>query len=240
MRQHIATSDVIERDVRTRCNVEFAFKRCGLTQAQANRHGVNEKPEKPGEYQWEALSDQAAREIIAQNTTPYWRQDAFKQIEAKIAHGCGVDPGRIDRAGGTLGRRRGMTDYIERLRQSLPPELLELDQWVLWKFESCGGKQTKLPYNALTRGMASSTNPATWASFESAAAAYADVGDSGLGFVFSEHDPYTGVDLDHCITDGQMDPERREWLLDLDSYSEMSPSGTGVHVIVRARKPGDP
>ena len=83
MRQHIATSDVIERDVRTRCNVEFAFKRCGLTQAQANRHGVNEKPEKPGEYQWEALSDQAAREIIAQNTTPYWRQDAFKQIEAK-------------------------------------------------------------------------------------------------------------------------------------------------------------
>ena len=132
-----------------------------------------------------------------------------------------------------------MTDYIERLRQSLPPELLELDQWVLWKFESRGGKQTKLPYNALTRGMASSTNPATWASFESAAAAYADVGYSGLGFVFSEHDPYTGVDLDHCITDGQMDPERREWLLDLDSYSEMSPSGTGVHVIVRARKPGD-
>lgn len=74
-------SEVIERHVRTWCAADFTFIRCGLTQAQVDRYGVPENFEKPGEYQWEALSDPAAREIITDNVAPYLRHDAFAEIE---------------------------------------------------------------------------------------------------------------------------------------------------------------
>lgn len=74
-------SDVVERDVRTWCDADFDFIRCGLTLAQVKRWGVPENPEKPGEYQWEALSDEGARAIITQNVTPYLRHDAFAEVE---------------------------------------------------------------------------------------------------------------------------------------------------------------
>ena len=83
---------------------------------------------------------------------------------------------------------------------------MQLDQWVVWKLEERDGKPTKVPYNAKTGCRADSTDPATWASFTTAAArstgAYA-----GVGFVFSEHDPYCGVDFDECVdTAGVIDP----------------------------------
>ena len=74
-------SEVIERDVRTWCEADFTFIRCGLTEAQVRRYGVPENFEKPGEYQWEALSDAGAREIITDNVLPYLRLDAFTEVE---------------------------------------------------------------------------------------------------------------------------------------------------------------
>jgi putative DNA primase/helicase len=60
-----------------------------------------------------------------------------------------------------------------------------------------------------------------------------------LGFVFTESDPFCGVDLDSCV-----DPETGEiasWASEivgtLDSYTEFSPSGTGLHVLLRAELP---
>src|SRR5690606_18535018 len=61
---------------------------------------------------------------------------------------------------------------------------------------------------------------------------------NGIGFVFSEDDPYTGVDFDKCIVDGELDPAVRAMIENLGSYAEYSPSGTGVHVIVRGAVPG--
>ncbi len=56
-------SNTVEDDVRKWCNVDFDVVWCGLTEEQVQRHGIPASAEKPG-YQWESLTDAAAREII--------------------------------------------------------------------------------------------------------------------------------------------------------------------------------
>lgn len=72
----------IENDVRRWCAVDFDFVRCGLTAEQVGRYDIPENPEKPGEYQWEALPDQAANEIITGAVGRYLRHDAFSDAES--------------------------------------------------------------------------------------------------------------------------------------------------------------
>lgn len=76
-----AISDAVESDVKKWCSSKFRFVRCGLTLEQVQEYGVPENPEKPGEYQWEALSDYGASEIITSNVERYLRLDAFTEIE---------------------------------------------------------------------------------------------------------------------------------------------------------------
>jgi hypothetical protein len=78
-------ADVAERDVRKWCDVDFTFVRCGLTQQQVVDWNVPENFEKPGEYQWEALSDEGAKTIITQSIEPYLRQDALDAAERRMA-----------------------------------------------------------------------------------------------------------------------------------------------------------
>ena len=122
-----------------------------------------------------------------------------------------------------------------------PPALEELQacpQWVCWRKEARGGKPTKVPYGPRTGALARSDDPATWASYAEAKAArdrrpgrY-----DGLGYMFSGD--YTGIDLDHCVTaDGRVDSWAQRWISQLDSYAEYSPSGTGIHVLVRGTVP---
>lgn len=78
--------NVVERDVREWSEADFDFINCGLTLDQVERYNVPENFEKPGEYQWEALSDEGAKEIIESYTGRYLRHDAFSEItEAQIA-----------------------------------------------------------------------------------------------------------------------------------------------------------
>jgi hypothetical protein len=124
---------------------------------------------------------------------------------------------------------------------SIPSELRDRSQWVVWRYEQRDGKQTKVPYRPVAGSMlmASTTDPGTWGTFD-AATALAERFD-GFGFVFSADDPFAGVDLDHCRDPetGQLEDEAAAWTLRLDSYTETSPSGTGVHVLLRAAIPGD-
>jgi len=60
------------KDIRKWCNVDIKFIYCGLTKEQANKYNLPDNPERPGQYQWEALSDKAAREIIMSNLNEYW------------------------------------------------------------------------------------------------------------------------------------------------------------------------
>ncbi len=130
------------------------------------------------------------------------------------------------------------------LYENIPAELRRLDQWVCWRYEH-GTKMLKI---AKTLRNAKSTDPQTWRSFGECAAAHeARLGRyAGLGFVFTKDDPYVGVDLDDVRDPktGILTPRAAEIVSRLDSYAEVSPSGTGVKLWVRAalsrawKKPG--
>ncbi len=115
----------------------------------------------------------------------------------------------------------------------------DLRQWVCWRAEERSGKPTKVPYSPITGSRARSDDLATWATLARAREAAREGAYEGVGFVFSDSDPFCGVDLDSCLH-----PETREvepWatgiIEELDSYTEISPSGTGLHIIVRADLP---
>lgn len=59
-------------------------------------------------------------------------------------------------------------------------------------------------------------------------------GKGGLGFVFTENDDLCGIDLDDCIHGGMVDLWAEEIIDKINSYAEISPSGTGVHIICKA------
>jgi hypothetical protein len=112
-------------------------------------------------------------------------------------------------------------------------ELATLDQWVISKLTD----GQKPPYSPLTRRKCSHSNPSQWSSYQVALDALA--GFDWLGFVFHESDPYTGVDLDGCRDKdtGAIEGWAQRWIDALDSYTEVSPSGTGVKVFVRGTLP---
>jgi primase-polymerase (primpol)-like protein len=139
----------------------------------------------------------------------------------------------------SLSTTRQKLDYLD----NVPEELRRRPQWLVWKLEERGGKSTKVPYIAGGVGKASSTDSGTWRTFEEAVQALNAERSpgryDGVGFVFSSGDPFAGVDLDKC-----RDPETgklEEWAVrivqDLDGYAEASPSGTGVHIIIRGKAP---
>lgn len=114
-------------------------------------------------------------------------------------------------------------------------ELMAIPQWVCWRYETRGGKRTKIPLQP-SGALASSNDPATWATFDTARTA--PIPYEGVGFVLSPEDPYAGIDLDHCITD-----DNRLWgwaeliVASFASYTEITPSGTGLRIWVRGRLP---
>ena len=128
----------------------------------------------------------------------------------------------------------------ESLKQAnLPRRLVEVDQWLCWKEEKRDGKPTKIPITPGTGAFASSTDADTWTNFKAAVEyARSDEAD-GLGFVFTADDPFVGIDLDDCRdpATGHVDEDAREIVNRLDSYTEVSPSGTGFHVLIEGELP---
>ncbi len=123
----------------------------------------------------------------------------------------------------------------------LPEELRNIPQWVRWSYVKKPNtkKPAKVPFYTTGNRAASSTDPATWGTFQEALENVGQDSTVGVGFVLTAEDPYVGVDFDHVISDGRLDPTVAAILEDLHSYSEVSPSGTGVRVIVRGRIPVD-
>jgi len=121
-----------------------------------------------------------------------------------------------------------------------PEELRELRQWVCWSWTERDGKWTKEPYNPHTGHKAKTDRRDTWGSFKTAVRRWRARDDiDGVGFVFTEADPYCGLDYDDCLQGGRPHEAVVEDLEALGGYAEISPSGEGIKVIVRARKPGD-
>ena len=121
--------------------------------------------------------------------------------------------------------------------ENVPAELRREPRWVCWRREERNGRATKLPVDAHTGRMAKSTDPATWATFEEAVAAVGRWRCDGVGFVFGPDRAYTGLDLDHVIEGGVLDPAYRWVVEEAGTYTEISPSGDGLHLIFRGAKP---
>ena len=117
---------------------------------------------------------------------------------------------------------------------NLPDELKEFDQWVVWE-------STKIPINARIGNKAEVDNPSTWSTFEVVREAVLSGKYKGVGFVLTEDDPYTIIDLDHVIDleTGEISPWAQDIIDRMSSYTEVSQSGTGIHIIIKGKKPGD-
>jgi putative DNA primase/helicase len=142
-------------------------------------------------------------------------------------------------SGGNISEGTDSVNGDDNAYFNLPSELRELRQWMAFKFGKPNkhGKRPKVPKNPVTGDNAAVDNPQTWGTFDEAVAAVTRFGLDGLGFVFTANDPYTGVDLDGCRdpSTGELTPWAGELVRWLDSYSEASVSGTGLHILVKAQ-----
>lgn len=122
-----------------------------------------------------------------------------------------------------------------------PKELSDLRQWICWRLEPDpkSDKPRKVPYDPKTGRKASSTNPDTWATLAEAMAAREKYLFTGVGFVFTEECGIVGVDIDHCRNeDGSFTDVAKAILAKAQSYTEISPSGSGLHIFLRGVMPG--
>ncbi|HQO64731.1 MAG TPA: hypothetical protein PK528_14065, partial [Syntrophorhabdus sp.] len=140
---------------------------------------------------------------------------------------------------------------IKPLFVNMPNAIVELPQWVNWKYvpREGGGKPTKPPYQPNGK-LAESNNPLTWSNFLEVKAA-ADRFD-GVGFVLTREVEIVGLDFDNCrcpVFDA-IDPEIAsglnvvlprvgDYVRRLDSYTELSPSGKGLHIFLKGSLPVD-
>lgn len=121
--------------------------------------------------------------------------------------------------------------------EGVPEKLRRQRRWVCWRRVERDGRQTKMPVDAASGRMAKSTDPKTWCSFDEADAAARRLGCDGIGFVFGPDRAFTGLDLDHVMKGGILADEYR-WVVEAAAtYTEISPSGDGLHLIFAGPKP---
>ncbi len=128
---------------------------------------------------------------------------------------------------------------IDRGPPSALDELCQHRQWVCWDYVTRPGatKPTKPPMSPHTGRGASHAKPADWGSYEQAEAMAKRRKFAGVGFVLSEDDDYTGIDLDKCRdpATGKLDLWADDIVSLAETYWEVSPSGTGLRAIVRGK-----
>lgn len=114
-------------------------------------------------------------------------------------------------------------------------KLKALPQWVCYRAD-------KIPLRPIDGKPASVTQPFDWATYEFASQCVSE--SIGIGFVLTDTDPFTFIDLDNPEGDETITKNQMEVFNAFDSYSEISPSGKGLHIIVEGsvpsgkRKPG--
>lgn len=115
---------------------------------------------------------------------------------------------------------------------NVPQELRNLPQWVNWAYGEprSNGKRSKPPMIPGSPVQARINKPSNWTTFEVAH----QHDPRHLGFVLTKSDNLICIDLDHLIKDGVVDPWALEIIKYFDSYTEISPSGTGLHIWIKA------
>jgi hypothetical protein len=127
----------------------------------------------------------------------------------------------------------------------IPEELKHLPRWNTWRYKPNKEDPTKKAFKVPYRSDGHKAIPTDafvdhWSSFAAAYNKHQSSISSGLGFLFTKADPYTGIDVDNCL-----DPETGQIsefagkILGMfpGSYREISPSETGLKLWVRGKKP---
>lgn len=118
--------------------------------------------------------------------------------------------------------------------QNIPQQLKSSALWCCWRYLKRDGqeKPTKVPFCPMTGKAARSNDRSTFGRFEQAAFAL-DMGKyDGLGIgIF---DDVCAIDIDNCIENGVFSPMAEEIINEMNSYWEVSPSGSGVRILFRA------
>jgi hypothetical protein len=125
---------------------------------------------------------------------------------------------------------------IAKNRENIPPELKDLPIWVGFKFIPQNGKKDKkVPVDVLTGKNARCNDPKTWHTFDEVIK-HADNLEA-IGFALQP--PYVGIDIDNCVKDGIISTFAQKIISELNSYTEYSVTGTGIHIICKGTFPRD-
>jgi putative DNA primase/helicase len=108
-------------------------------------------------------------------------------------------------------------------------ELKKRPNWVLWKHS---GKH-KVPYT-LDGKLASTTNPDCWSTYDQCTQVE---GFNGTGLVLELATGIIGIDIDHVAPNGKLLDTGARIVSELNSYTEWSPSRTGIHILLEGFLP---
>jgi putative DNA primase/helicase len=120
---------------------------------------------------------------------------------------------------------------------NIPEQLRLVPQWLVWRIKPNGHKKPKkVPVSPKTGREIDYTNRRNLMGFDGAVSLYLNNTVHGIGFAFTAADPFAGVDLDRCRNPMtcNLEPFAESLLKELDTYAEVSVSGTGVHAIALA------
>lgn len=110
--------------------------------------------------------------------------------------------------------------------QTIPDVLKTNALWCVWKRHEEKGK---IPFSPITGFPVKSNQANTFSDFNAAIGAYQKGEYDGLGIgVFRG---FSAIDIDHCINDGQLSEMAQDIIECMGSYTEVSPSGTGIRII---------
>lgn len=127
----------------------------------------------------------------------------------------------------------GIADRLERV---VPHEIRAYKQWLVWRYEPGTEKPRKVPYyvgGAKRSGMqGGSSDLASLCTFDQAVRCLRGGHFDGIGLAVLENSPIKAIDLDNCVDDGRMSADAEAIVTEADSYTELSPSGNGVRILV--------
>jgi primase-polymerase (primpol)-like protein len=160
---------------------------------------------------------------------------------------------------GDVSIEKNNTNAAAKNQAKIPADIRDRNQWVACKMvpDIDGKKARKIPMDVRTERGAQANNPRTWAPFDDVMAFidewagydHTHVDGAGMkitgtvseypGYFFAAGDPFCGIDLDDCRNPdtGDVAPWAREIMEHFNSYTELSQSGTGFHILIKGQKP---
>lgn len=123
--------------------------------------------------------------------------------------------------------------------ENIPEELKNNGLWCVWSLTDKG----KVPINAVTDKFAKSNDKSTFSLYTTAFSAlskYYNVNERGQvtgGLGLGIFNGYSAVDIDHCVDNGELSEMAQDIIEYCQSYTEYSPSGTGIRIIFKTQTP---